>query len=173
MAQASALPTADEFFGSPISPAPKSGALPSADDFFSSPMPTTPEDIGRSARQNVPRIMQQAQFMAAQTGDMASRSGLLQGAEEALRAVRGRMPAEQADYDTPIPWSIKAHLAAADPVTDDAERKLVIDQLMPGSEISYDPGGRLMVKPPGAAKFQSADSGGFWSNFSAQTAGTI
>lgn len=117
-------------------------------------------------------IRRQAQETAAALPDMASRTPLMKTVEKGIDEVRGRMPAEQADYDTPVPWEIRAHLAAADPVKGDRERQLVIEKFMPGSQISYDPGGRMMVKPPGSEKFQPVE-GGFWSDMGASLVGTI
>lgn len=117
-------------------------------------------------------MRRQAQFAASSAVDMATRSPLMEMTERGIDKVRGRMPAEEADYDTPVPWEIRAHLAAADPVKGDRERQLVIEKFMPGAQISYDPGGRMMVKPAGGSKFQPVE-GGFWSDTSAALVGTI
>ncbi len=88
-----------------------------------------------------------------------------------MEQARGRMPREIADYETGLPWQVRAHLSAADPVQGDKERQLVIQKFMPGAEIQYDKGGRMMVKPQGATKFVSVDGGGFWSGMGADMVG--
>jgi hypothetical protein len=152
----------------PVKASPRAGAAPKSSDWSapvsadeaknlkSKPSAAGPSDA-RDIIADVPKdvnalvggIAQYAKGAVAAGGKIVPEQVARQQAQ--FDQIRGRMPRAIADYDSGLPWGIRANLSAADPVAGDKERRLVVEKYLPGAQVQYDKSGRMMVKPQGAA----------------------